>query len=163
MLINHSSATERVKQILTLAEAAAQARGHDSVHPAHLALGLIDEGEGVAATALQFHGFSLASLRDEVLGLLAPNGSPTTSPRHLELSAEGRDAWTAAQLEATALGHRYLGSEHLLLGLLSDPRAPLAQLFGARGFHLVEARARIRWILESDPLNPLPYVSPQSV
>ena len=162
MLINYSSVTERFKHIMALAEAAAQARGHDSVHPVHLALAIINEGEGVAATALQFHGFSLAPLRDDVSHLLPP-AEPPVSPGSLELTLEGRAALTAAQFEATALDHRYLGSEHLLLGLLSEPRAPLAQLFGERGFHLAEARARIQWILQSDPQNPLPYISPQAV
>jgi ATP-dependent Clp protease ATP-binding subunit ClpA len=85
------------------------------------------------------------------------------APAALQLSITGHTTLAAAQIEATTLGHDYLGSEHLLLALLSEPLEPLAQLLGARGFSLVEARARVRWLLEYGPKNPMPYISPQSV
>src|SRR4051812_30585895 len=103
MLTRHWNLTERVMKILTLAEATAQSRGQDSVGPEHLALALIDEGEGVAATALQFHGFSLTSLRDDVIRLLPPATLPATAPSRLELTMEGHSVFAAAELEATAL------------------------------------------------------------
>jgi len=162
MLSGYSNVTERLKKVAALAEASARSHAHDAVDPAYLALALIDEGEGVAATALHFHGFSLQTLRKDVERLLPPTLEMAGSNR-VGLPDDGHAVLNAAHAEAVALGHRHLGTKHLLLGLLSDSRMGVAQLFEARAFPLAAARARIRWILESDPINPSPYISEQAV
>jgi ATP-dependent Clp protease ATP-binding subunit ClpC len=156
MLNGYSNVTERLKRVVVLAESIARHHGHDGLDPVHLTMGLIDEGEGVAVTVLKYHGFSLATLRESAASLLPLASMDRRAPVKLDLTPEGRAALDAAQAEAKAFGHPYLGTEHLLLGLLSATRAPLAQLFGAEGFDLSEARARVRWILES---APRPYIS----
>jgi ATP-dependent Clp protease ATP-binding subunit ClpC len=163
LLRNSWNVTERLKQVMALAERSALAHGHDAVSPAHLALGLIDEGEGLATTALQYHGFSLASVREDVEHLLGSPGNAATTPRSLELTHDAQAVVAVAQSEATTLGHSYLGTEHLLLGLLADPETPIAQLLTVRGFSVTEARARIQWILESDTHNPSPYIPPKAI
>jgi ATP-dependent Clp protease ATP-binding subunit ClpC len=162
-LNGYSNVTERLKRVVVLAESIAKHHEHDALDAVHLMMGLIDEGEGVAATALQYHGFSLATLRENAASLLPSASAVRPAPVQLDLTAEGSAALEAAQAEAMALSHPYLGTEHLLLGLISATRSPLAQLLGAEGFDLSEARARIRWILESDPRGPRPYISTQAV
>jgi ATP-dependent Clp protease ATP-binding subunit ClpA len=113
-------------------------------------------------TALQFHGVSITALRADVARLLPPR-SDTASSRatDLVLAPDAQAVFTAACAEAHALEHSYLATEHVLLGLLSDPDTAFAQMLAARHFTLIEARARIRWILESDPLDPPTYISPR--
>jgi ATP-dependent Clp protease ATP-binding subunit ClpA len=118
--------TDRARRAVVLAQEEARLLGHDRLGTEHLLLGLVHEGEGVAARALAVLGISLQAARAQVeeiigQGRAAPTGRlPFTPPakQTLELSLR----------EARALGHNYIGTEHLLLGLLREDRGVAAQV-----------------------------------
>jgi ATP-dependent Clp protease ATP-binding subunit ClpA len=110
--------TDRARRVLVLAQEEARILNHDFIGTEHILLGLLDEGEGVAAKVLTAAGLHAPAVRDKVEELLGPSkmrpsGSPPFTPRAkkvLELSLR----------EALALQHSYIGTEHLLLGLLRE-------------------------------------------
>ena len=110
--------TDRARRVLVLAQQEARVLGHNFLGTEHLLLGLIRETEGVAAMALAQLGIRLDDVRDRVKETVGPAGSaPTGSPpftpwakRVLELSLR----------EALQLGHNYIGTEHILLGLVRE-------------------------------------------
>lgn len=151
--------TERALEILDLARSAATERGHEGVSALHIALGLIQEGEGVGATALRFHGIALNALEQDLTQAVA--ALPHRPQMKLALTPDAEELLGRAATQAQALEHRYLGSEHLLLALLQDAAGVPARALARHGFRLEDAKARIQWILGSDIHNPEPYVGPQ--
>jgi ATP-dependent Clp protease ATP-binding subunit ClpC len=140
--------TERARKVIVLAKEEARRFNHDYIGTEHLLLGLIHEGEGVAAAVLQKLGLSLESIRLEVEKLVQPGPStqilgdiPFTprSKKSLELAAE----------EARALGHNYIGTEHLLLGLLREGEGVASQVLMNLGLDLNTVRSEIMEILGS--------------
>lgn len=140
--------TERARKVIVLAKEEARRFNHDYIGTEHLLLGLIREGEGVAAAVLQKMGLSLESIRLEIEKLVQPGPStqilgdiPFTprSKKSLELAAE----------EARALGHNYIGTEHLLLGLLRESEGVASQVLLNLGLDLNRVRSEIMEILGS--------------
>ncbi len=120
--------TPRVKKVLALAQREQKALNHTYLGTEHLLLGLLHEGEGVAARILKDHGADLEQMRWEVLKELDPNfaADQTTShasrpvARPLLRTPHTDKVLALAQEEAQALGHPQIGPEHLLLGLLRE-------------------------------------------
>ncbi|MDD5005264.1 MAG: ATP-dependent Clp protease ATP-binding subunit [Candidatus Omnitrophica bacterium] len=140
--------TERARKVIVLAKEEARRFNHDYIGTEHLLLGLVREGEGVAAAVLQKMGLSLESIRLEIEKLVQPGPStqilgdiPFTprSKKSLELAAE----------EARALGHNYIGTEHLLLGLVREGEGVAAQVLLNLGLDLNSVRSEIMEILGS--------------
>ncbi|MBL7131518.1 MAG: ATP-dependent Clp protease ATP-binding subunit [Candidatus Omnitrophica bacterium] len=140
--------TERARKVIVLAKEEARRFNHDYIGTEHLLLGLIHEGEGVAAAVLQKMGMSLESIRLEIEKLvqLGPStqilGDVPFTPRSkksLELAAE----------EARALGHNYIGTEHLLLGLIREGEGVASQVLLNLGLDLNRVRSEIMEILGS--------------
>ncbi|MDD5019098.1 MAG: ATP-dependent Clp protease ATP-binding subunit [Candidatus Omnitrophica bacterium] len=140
--------TERARKVIVLAKEEARRFNHDYIGTEHLLLGLIREGEGVAAAVLQKLGLSLESIRLEVEKLVQPGPStqiqgdvPFTprSKKALELSAE----------EARSLGHNYIGTEHLLLGLIREGEGVASQVLLNLGLDLNRVRNEIMELLGS--------------
>ena len=110
--------TDRARRVVVLAQEEARMLNHNYIGTEHILLGLIHEGEGVAAKALESLGISLEAVRQQVeemigQGQQAPSGHIPFTPRAkkvLELSLR----------EALQLGHNYIGTEHILLGLIRD-------------------------------------------
>ncbi|WP_285780655.1 Clp protease N-terminal domain-containing protein, partial [Microtetraspora sp. NBRC 13810] len=110
--------TDRARRVVVLAQEEARLLGHDRIGTEHFLLGLVGEGEGVAAQAVLGPGVDLAAVRREVeeltgRGRAAPSGHVPFTPRAkkvLELSLR----------EALQLGHNYIGTEHILLGLIRE-------------------------------------------
>jgi ATP-dependent Clp protease ATP-binding subunit ClpC len=155
--------TDRSRKVVRLAQAAATRLGHDAATPVHLGLGLIEEGEGVAAAALLSHGFDFEDLARELTHTL-----PTASVRPQRISEiafteDGKDVLARADVEAQELGHPYVGTEHLLLALLRERTSAPAEVLARHGFRHADAMARVRWILEADPRDPKPYVPPPAI
>ena len=153
--------TERLRQSIQLARGAASRLHHERVTPVHIALGILEEGEGVAATALRFHGIALDDVERDLIGALGEVRATPESPHEPGLSEETESLLDAARNESRELGHPYVGSEHVLLGLLRDVDSIPAQLLERRGFSYADAKARVSWILGSDPFHPEPYAGPQ--
>src|SRR6202049_2675738 len=130
---------------MVLAPEEARLLNHKFIGTEHLLLGLIHEGEGVAAKALEQLGISLEAVREKVeetIGLsgTAPTGSPPFTPRAkkvLELSLR----------EALQLGHNYIGTEHMLLGLVREGEGVAAQVLQSLGADLPRVRQQVIQLL----------------
>ncbi len=137
--------TDRARRVLVLAQEEARLLNHSFIGTEHILLGLIHEGEGVAAKALEQLGISLEAVREKVeetIGLsgTAPTGSPPFTPRAkkvLELSLR----------EALQLGHNYIGTEHMLLGLVREGEGVAAQVLVSLGADLARVRQQVIQLL----------------
>ena len=137
--------TDRARRVLVLAQEEARLLNHSFIGTEHILLGLIHEDEGVAAQALSDLDISLEAVRakvGEVIGLSAgpPSGSPPFTPRAkkvMELSLR----------EALQLGHSYIGTEHLLLGLVREGEGVAAQVLVSLGGDLARVRQQVVRIL----------------
>ncbi|HUA94878.1 MAG TPA: Clp protease N-terminal domain-containing protein, partial [Acidimicrobiales bacterium] len=133
--------TDRARRVLVLAQEEARLLNHSFIGTEHILLGLIHEGEGVAAKALESLGISLEAVREKVeetIGMAgsAPSGSPPFTPRAkkvLELSLR----------EALQLGHSYIGTEHMLLGLVREGEGVAAQVLVSLGADLGRVRQQV--------------------
>jgi hypothetical protein len=133
--------TDRARRVVPLAQEEAKRLDHNYIGTEHLLLGLIREGEGVAAKALESLGISLDAVRQQVKEIIgrgqqAPSGHMPFTPRAkkvLELSLR----------EALQLGHDYIGTEHLLLGLIREGDGVAAQVLIRLGADLNRVRQQI--------------------
>jgi ATP-dependent Clp protease ATP-binding subunit ClpA len=133
--------TDRARRVIVLAQEEARLLDHDYIGTEHLLLGLAREGQGVAAKALEVLGIRLEALRSQVeeiigRGQRAPSGHVPFTPRAktvLELSLR----------EALELGHDYIGTEHLLLGLIREGEGVAAQVLVGLGADLARARGQV--------------------
>jgi len=137
--------SQRARRVVVLAQEEARLLNHNYIGTEHILLGLIREGEGVAAKALESLGISLDAVRQQVekiigRGQQAPSGHIPFTPRAkkvLELSLR----------EAKALGHNYIGTEHILLGLIREGSGVAAQVLVKLGADLNRARQQVIQLL----------------
>ncbi|MDP2623156.1 MAG: Clp protease N-terminal domain-containing protein, partial [Actinomycetota bacterium] len=137
--------TDRARRVVVLAQEEARLLNHNYIGTEHILLGLIHEGEGVAARALESMGISLESVRSQVVeiigqGAQAPSGHIPFTPRAtkvLELSLR----------EALQLGHNYIGTEHILLGLIREGEGVAAQVLQKLGAELHKVRQTVIQLL----------------
>ncbi len=133
--------TDRARRVVVLAQEEARMLNHNYIGTEHILLGLIHEGEGVAAKALESLGISLEAVRQQVeeiigQGQQAPSGHIPFTPRAkkvLELSLR----------EALQLGHNYIGTEHILLGLIREGDGVAAQVLTKLGADLNRVRQQV--------------------
>jgi ATP-dependent Clp protease ATP-binding subunit ClpC len=151
--------TDRARRVVVLAQEEARMLNHSSIGTEHLLLGLIREGEGVAAKALESLGISLDGVRQQIeeiigQGQLAPSGHIPFTPRAkkvLELSLR----------EALQLGHDYIGTEHILLGLIREGDGRAAQTLLALGAERSRVRQQVIELL-AGAAAPAPAAAPPS-
>ncbi|MFC0626943.1 ATP-dependent Clp protease ATP-binding subunit [Kribbella deserti] len=137
--------TDRARRVVVLAQEEARMLSHNYIGTEHILLGLIHEGEGVAAKALESLGISLEAVRSQVeeiigQGQQAPSGHIPFTPRAkkvLELSLR----------EALQLGHNYIGTEHILLGLIREGEGVAAQVLVKLGADLNKVRQQVIQLL----------------
>ena len=133
--------TDRARRVLVLAQEEARLLNHSFIGTEHILLGLIHEGEGVAAKSLESLNITLEAVREKVeetIGMTGtpPSGSPPFTPRAkkvLELSLR----------EALQLGHSYIGTEHMLLGLVREGEGVAAQVLVSLGADLGKVRQQV--------------------
>jgi ATP-dependent Clp protease ATP-binding subunit ClpC len=140
--------TERARKVIVLAKEEARRFNHDYIGTEHLLLGLIREGEGVAAAVLQKVGLSLESIRLEVEKLVQP-GPATQIQGDVPFTPRSKKALELAAEEARSLGHNYIGTEHLLLGLLREGEGVASQVLLNLGLDLNRVRSEIMELLGS--------------
>ena len=129
--------TERAVKVLKLAQYEAQELGHNYIGTEHLLLGLVHEGEGVAAKALQLMQVNLDTLREKiVLGV----GTGQGSAAELYYTPRAKRVMELALGEAQELGHNYIGTEHILLGLLRENEGIAAKVLQSMGADLSKVR-----------------------
>ncbi|MFH1691223.1 MAG: ATP-dependent Clp protease ATP-binding subunit [Candidatus Omnitrophota bacterium] len=140
--------TERARKVIVLAKEEARRFNHDYIGTEHLLLGLIREGEGVAAAVLQKMGLSLESIRLEVEKLVQP-GPATQIQGDVPFTPRSKKALELSAEEARALGHNYIGTEHLLLGLIREGEGVASQVLLNSGLDLNRVRTEIMELLGS--------------
>ena len=134
--------TDRARRVVTLAQREARQLGHDCIGTEHLLLGLIDEGAGVATTALTSMGISLDEMRQAVLDSTGRGAEPPPESGHIPFTPGAKKVLELSLREANQLGHNYIGTEHLLLGLIREGGGA-AQLLAAAGVDHDRARRQV--------------------
>jgi ribosomal protein S18 acetylase RimI-like enzyme len=144
--------TDRARRVIVLAQEEARILGHNYIGTEHLLLGLTAEGEGVAARALGYLHVSLSAVRAEVEEIV---GLGDTEPMaHIPFTGRAKKVLELALRESHGLGHDYIGTEHILLGLVREGEGVAAQVLLARGVRLAHVRATVIALLEGQPLGP---------
>jgi ATP-dependent Clp protease ATP-binding subunit ClpA len=164
--------TPRAKKVVELAVDEARRLNHNYIGTEHLLLGLVREGEGVAADVLQCLGVNLEALRQTTIQVLSPSGTPPpagvqTTPLggqphypppfpapdqqlRARFTERARRTLSLAQEEAQRLNHTYIGTEHLLLGLVRVEDGVAAKVLANLGVELTEVRSRVEFIIGQD-------------
>lgn len=145
--------TERARKVVLLAREEAKRFNHDYIGTEHILLGLIREGEGVAAVVLQKVDLSPDKIRLEVEKLVQP-GPTTVVSGDIPFTPKAKKVIELAMEEARTMGHNYIGTEHLLLGLIRESEGIAAQVLLNLGLNLDSVRAEIMELLGSSVPQP---------
>jgi len=140
--------TERARKVIILAKEEARRFNHDYIGTEHILLGLIREGEGVAAAVLQKMGVSLENIRLEIEKLVQP-GPTTQIIGDIPFTPRAKKTLELAAEEARSLGHNYIGTEHLLLGLIREGEGIASQVLLNLGLDLNTVRNEVMELLGS--------------
>src|SRR3989338_3673540 len=140
--------TERARKVILLAKQEAKRFNHDYIGTEHILLGLLREGEGVAAAVLQSLGMNLNNIRLEVEKLVQI-GPTTVVSGDLPFTPKAKKVMELAMEEARTLGHNYIGTEHLLLGLIREGEGVASQVFMNMGLDLEKVREEVIKLLGS--------------
>ncbi|RAV34967.1 ATP-dependent Clp protease ATP-binding subunit [Corynebacterium heidelbergense] len=137
--------TDRARRVVVLAQEEARALNHNYIGTEHVLLGLIQEGEGVAAKALESMGISLEAVRTEVKEIIGQGGHPPTG--YIPFTPRAKKVLELALREALQLGHKYIGTEHILLGLIREGEGVAAQVLVKLGADLSRVRQQVIQLL----------------
>ncbi|MEW1822076.1 ATP-dependent Clp protease ATP-binding subunit [Arthrobacter sp. NPDC080031] len=137
--------TDRARRVVVLAQEEARMLNHNYIGTEHILLGLIQEGEGVAAKALESMNISLDGVREQVQEIIgqgrqAPSG-------HIPFTPRAKKVLELALREALQLGHNYIGTEHILLGLIREGEGVAAQVLVKLGADLGRVRQQVIHLL----------------
>src|SRR5688572_3250856 len=159
--MNGYNFTERVRKVLAMAREEAARLHHEYVGTEHILLGLIREGEGVAATALQNLNVELNEIQQKIEETVKKGRPGRTLGPDLPYTSRAKKVLELAMSEASQLNHSYVGTEHLLLGLIAEAKGIAAQVLMDSGLTLETARAEVLRILgtEMRPPQTLEYPS----
>jgi ATP-dependent Clp protease ATP-binding subunit ClpC len=143
--------TDRARRVVVLAQEEARLLNHNYIGTEHILLGLIHEGEGIAARTLDSLGVSLVGMRERIEELIGV-GSERLSSGHIPFTPRSKKVLELSLREAMALGHNYIGTEHVLLGLIREGEGVGAQVLTQQGLTLEQVRARvIELVPEGEP------------
>jgi Clp amino terminal domain, pathogenicity island component len=140
--------SDRARRVVVLAQDEARRLRHHHIGTEHLVLGLLAEGEGVGAQALQGAGITLDAARagvEKVVG--CGQGTPSG---HIPFTPRAKKVLELALRESLKLSHHYIGTEHILLGLLREGEGVGAQVIVAEGAQLDQLRASVLALLDQD-------------
>jgi len=166
--MNGYNFTDRVRKVLQMAREEAARLHHEYVGTEHILLGLIREGEGVAAAVLTNLGVELEDVQQKIEETVKKGKAASAAGPELPYTSRAKKVLELAMVEARELNHSYVGTEHLLLGLLKEEKGIAAQVLTDAGISLEQARAETLRLLGSDlPAAPsasaAPAAGPQSV
>lgn len=139
--------TERARHVLRLAQEEAQRFRHNYIGTEHLLLGLIGEGDGVAARVLRRMGVDLDEVRRNVEAIIGRGKHRV--PGEVGLTPRAKKVIALAEEEAARLRHHYIGTEHLLLGLIREGEGIGARVLESSGIKLNRARREVEKELDS--------------
>ncbi|HSF86919.1 MAG TPA: Clp protease N-terminal domain-containing protein, partial [Acidimicrobiia bacterium] len=137
--------TDRARRVVVLAQEEARLLNHNYIGTEHILLGLIHEGEGVAAKALESLGISLEAVRSQVVEIIG-QGSQAPSG-HIPFTPRAKKVLELSLREALQLGHNYIGTEHILLGLIREGEGVAAQVLQKLGADLHKVRQTVIQLL----------------
>ena len=126
---------------MVLAQEEARMLNHNYIGTEHILLGLIHDGQGVAARALESLGISLSATRQQVLEIIGQGQQPT--PGHIPFTKRAKKALELSLRESLQLGHNYIGTEHILLGLLHEDDGVAVQILVRLGADLSAVRQQV--------------------
>jgi ATP-dependent Clp protease ATP-binding subunit ClpC len=137
--------TDRARRVVVEAQNEARTLNHDYIGTEHILLGLIREGHGLGAKALESLGISLDTVRQEVQEIIgqgqhAPSG-------HIPFTPQAKNVLELALSESKALGHDYIGTEHILLGLIREGDGVAAQVLVKLGADRIRVRQQVIQLL----------------
>ncbi len=141
--------TDRARKVMSLARQEAQRFNHEYIGTEHILLGLVQEGSGIAAKVLKNLDVDLKKVRTEVEKMI-PHGPPTVTMGQPPFTPRAKRVLDLAQEEANNLGHDYIGTEHLLLGLLRENEGVAAQVLVNLGLKLEDVREEVLEVLNVD-------------
>src|SRR3990170_3230636 len=118
--------TDRARRVVVLAQEEARMLNHNYIGTEHILLGLIHEGEGVAAKALESLNISLEAVRQQVEEIIGQGQAAPTG--HIPFTPRAKKVLELSLREALQLGHNYIGTEHILLGLIREGEGVAAQV-----------------------------------
>ena len=134
--------TDRARRVVVLAQEEARKLGHNYIGTEHILLGLISEGEGVAAKALSSLDVSLEAVRAEVENTIG-QGQQSSTGQHIPFTPRAKKVLEYSLREALQLGHAYIGTEHILLGLIREGEGVAAQVLVKLGADLNRVRQQV--------------------
>jgi ATP-dependent Clp protease ATP-binding subunit ClpC len=137
--------TDRARRVVVLAQEEARLLNHNYIGTEHILLGLIHEGEGVAAKALESLGISLEAVRAQVEEIIGHGGSSPSG--HIPFTPRAKKVLELSLREALQLGHNYIGTEHILLGLIREGEGVAAQVLQKLGADLSRVRQQVIQLL----------------
>ena len=130
--------TDRARRVVVLAQEEARMLNHNYIGTEHILLGLIHEGEGVAAKALESLGVSQEAVREQVIEIIGEGQQAPTG--HIPFTPRAKKVLELSLREALQLGHNYIGTEHILLGLIREGEGVAAQVLTKLGLDLGRVR-----------------------
>ncbi len=137
--------TDRARRVVVLAQEEARLLNHNYIGTEHILLGLIHEGEGVAAKALESLGISLEAVRQQVEEIIGQGQAAPTG--HIPFTPRAKKVLELSLREALQLGHNYIGTEHILLGLIREGEGVAAQVLQKLGADLNRVRQQVIQLL----------------
>ena len=137
--------TDRARRVVVLAQEEAKMLNHNYIGTEHILLGLIHEGEGVAAKALESLGISLDAVREQVQDIIGQGQQQPTG--HIPFTPRAKKVLELSLREALQLGHNYIGTEHILLGLIREGEGVAAQVLTKLGADLNRVRQQVIQLL----------------
>src|ERR1700728_4001813 len=138
--------TDRARRVVVLAQEEARMLNHNYIGTEHILLALIREGEGVAAHALESLGISLEGVRQQVEEIIG-RGQQAPPSGHIPLTPRTKKVLELSLREALRLGHNYIGTEHILLGLIREGDGVAAQVLVMLGADLNRVRQQVIQLL----------------
>jgi ATP-dependent Clp protease ATP-binding subunit ClpC len=137
--------TDRARRVVVLAQEEARMLNHNYLGTEHILLGLIHEGEGVAARALESLGISLEAVRQQVEEIIGQGQQAPSA--HIPFTPRAKKVIELSSREVTELGHNYIGTEHILLGLIREGEGVAAQVLVRLGADLQRVRQQVIQLL----------------
>ena len=151
--------TDRARKVINLARQEAERLGHEFIGTEHILLGLVKEGSGVAANVLEILNVDLEKVRLEVEKYVTPTGETKSFSTSLPFTPKAKKVLELAMEEARNLDHNYIGTEHLLLGLLRESEGMAAQVLLNLDVSLEDVRAEVMELLGADSNTDLSNMS----
>src|SRR5450631_4423389 len=137
--------TDRARRVVVLAQEEARMLNHNYIGTEHILLGLIHEGEGVAAKALESLGISLDAVRQQVEEIIGRGQQEPSG--HIPFTPRAKKVLELSLRESQQLGHNYIGTEHILLGLIREGNGVAAQVLVKLGADLNRGRQQVIQLL----------------